>query len=180
MKKVLPIVILILSVAAFMAFRFSDQGQSKEAEKVQWYTWKEAIELSDKEPKKLFIDMYTNWCGWCKRMDATTFTDPKVVQMLNNDFYAVKFNAEQKEPVAYKGHTFTFIDSGRRGVHELAYSLLEGRLGYPSYVYMDEQQKRITISPGYKPVDKMVKELEFIKGEHYKKGSFQDYLDGDQ
>lgn len=143
---------------------------------VQWMTWDEAMKAMEKQPKKVFIDMYTDWCGWCKRMDQTTFSDPKVIEVMNKNFYNVKFDAEGKENVTYDGHTFKFIASGNRGVHELAYALLDGRLGYPSYVYLNEKRERITISPGYKPVDPFLKELSFITGEHYKTTSFQEYM----
>ncbi len=142
---------------------------------IQWMTWEEAIKKSEKAPRKIFIDLYTDWCGWCKKMDATTFADPKVADYINKHFYAVKFNAEQKENIVYKGHTLKYIANGARGVHELAYSLLDGRLGYPSYVYLDEQQARITISPGYKTVDAMMKELQYIAGEHYKTTSYESF-----
>ena len=142
---------------------------------IQWITWDEAIKANEKKPKKIFIDLYTDWCGWCKRMDATTFSDPQVADYINKNFYAVKFDAEQKEPITYRGHTMTFVAGGRRGYHELAYSLLDGKLGYPSMVYLDEQQNRITISPGYKQADAMMKELQYVAGEHYKTTPYESF-----
>ena len=143
---------------------------------IQWITWDEAMKASAKQPKKIFIDVYTDWCGWCKQMDKTTFADPKVAETINKHFYAVKFDAEGKNEIAYCGRTFKFVASGARGVHELAYALLDGRLGYPSYVYLNEAQERITISPGYKPVESFLKELDFITGEHYKTTSFDAFM----
>ncbi len=145
-------------------------------EEIKWYTWEEAIQLSEKNPKKIFVDVYTEWCGWCKKMDATTFKDPAVVKFMNENFYAVKFDAEQRESIQYNGYTLKYIPSGNRGIHELAYSLLDGRLSYPSYVYLDEKQARITISPGYKQVDGMMKELKYIGEDHYKNKSFDEFL----
>jgi len=78
---------------------------------------------------------------------------------LNDNFYPIKLNAEQRADITYQGKVFKFRDVGRRGVHELAYSLLDGKLGYPSYVYLNEKQERIAISPGYKPADQMLQEL---------------------
>ncbi len=40
---------------------------------VRWLSWEEAIELSKEDPRKIVIDVYTEWCGWCKKMDKTTF-----------------------------------------------------------------------------------------------------------
>ena len=145
-------------------------------ETIQWYTWEEAHELSKTAPKKIFIDMYTNWCGWCKKMDKTTFQDPTIVKYLNDNFYPVKFNAERKKAVVFQDRTFEFMASGRRGVHQLAYALLDGRLGYPAFVTLDETYARIMISPGYKKVDQLMKELVFAKEEKYMEMTFDDYL----
>jgi len=94
------------------------------AEEIRWYTWAEAAELSKTAPKKIFIDLYTDWCGWCKKMDKSTFVDPSVVKYLNENFYPVKFNAERKDAIVFNETTFEYIKSGRRGVHQLAYALL--------------------------------------------------------
>ena len=78
---------------------------SVSAQQVEWMSWEEAVALAEsgQQSKKIFVDVYTDWCGWCKRMDATTFQDPKVVAHMNKHFYAVKFNAQQKEEIEYKG-----------------------------------------------------------------------------
>lgn len=170
MKKVLLIVAALGFFGIFAAFTFpTDTTSAAEvsAEEIKWYTWDEAIELNKKEPRKLFIDLYTDWCGWCKRMDATTFKDPAVVKHINANYYPIKFDAEQKEEVVYNGHTFKFINSGRRGVHELAYSLLDGKLSYPSYVYLTEKVERIYVSKGYKQADQFIEELNYFTEEKY-------------
>ncbi len=175
MKIVLAFAVPLLLAGAIYKSIASNPSAPAEGG-IQWITWDEAIKKSEKAPKKIFVDLYTDWCGWCKKMDASTFSDPTVADYVNKNFYAVKFNAEQRENVVYKGNTFKFIANGSRGVHELAYSLLDGRLGYPSYVYLDEQQNRITISPGFKQVDAMMKELKFIAGEHYKTTTFDQFV----
>ncbi len=143
---------------------------------INWISWDAAIKANATKPKKIFVDLYTDWCGWCKKMDQTTFKDPAVVKYMNENFYAVKFDAEGKEDVLYKGNTFKYIPAGRRGVHALAYALLDGKLSYPSYVYLDEDHRRITISPGYKTADQFIKELKYIGTESYTKLTYQDYL----
>jgi thioredoxin-related protein len=142
---------------------------------VKWMSWEEAIKKNEQAPKKIFIDLYTDWCGWCKKMDSGTFSDAAVAAYINNNFYPVKFNAEQRADISYKGHTLKFVANGSRGYHELAYSLLDGRLGYPSMVYLDENQNRITISPGYKPEADMLRELRYVAEEHYKTMPFDQY-----
>ncbi len=146
------------------------------AKEVKWYTFEEAVELSKKNPKKMMIDIYTPWCGWCKKMDKTSFVDPKVAAYLSKHFYAVKLDAEMKEEVLFNGHKFEFMsDAGKRGVHTLAYSLLEGKMSYPSIVYMDEKMHRILISPGYKDGKDLLKELKFTGEEQYNVMKWEEY-----
>jgi thioredoxin-related protein len=145
---------------------------------IKWMTWDEAIAANKKVPKKMFVDCYTDWCGWCKRMDASTFIDPKVAEVMNKHFYAVKFDAEQRENVVFNGHTFKFIESNGRGVHELAYALLDGQLGYPSFVFLDEKQARIAVSPGYKTAEQMIPELQWAGEGHFTKVSLDDFKKG--
>lgn len=141
------------------------------APQIEWLTWTEAIERMerDEKPKKMLVDLYTDWCGYCKKMDRETFSDPWVIKYVNEHFYAVKFNAEKPGDLVYKGHKFNYDTArGRNGVHTLAFALLDGSLSYPSMVYLDEKQSRIAISPGFKPADSFLTELQFIGGNHFK------------
>ena len=136
-----------------------------EAAEIKWMTWEEAVKANETNPKKIVVDVYTDWCGWCKRMDATTFKDPEVEAYIAKNYYAVKFNAEQREDIMYDGETFSYKQNGKRGVHMLAASLLDNRLSYPSVVYFNGKMERIMISAGYKAPDKMLQELKFANGE---------------
>lgn len=175
MKNLLLALTLPFIAILFTAFQPSpiENGAT-----IKWYTWEEAIELNKENPKKIFIDVYTDWCHWCKVMDKNTFTDADVIEYMNEHFYAVKFNAEQREDVQFSDHTFKFIAQGRRGVHELAYALLDGRLSYPSVVYLNEKLERITVSPGYKKPDQIINELKFVGEEHYTNKTWQEYTTG--
>ncbi|MCC7246763.1 MAG: DUF255 domain-containing protein [Saprospiraceae bacterium] len=149
---------------------------SNEPGTLKWYTWQEATELNKTKPKKIMIDVYTDWCGWCKKMDKSTFMDPKVVEYLSANFYPVKLDAEQKADIVFNNETFKFVDTGNgKGVHTLAYSLLDGRMGYPSVVYLTEKYERIMISPGYKEVPDMMKELKFAAENIYQTRSWDDF-----
>ena len=102
-------------IALFNVTLTSPATEPPAADEIKWYTWEEAYELNQTAPKKVFIDLYTDWCGWCKKMDKETFTDPAVVKFINENFYAVKFDAEQEKDIVFNEKTFTFIKSGRRG-----------------------------------------------------------------
>lgn len=154
------------------------------ANKIQWLTWEQAVQRAktDAQPKKIFIDFYTDWCGWCKRMDATTFADPNVVAYMNQHYYPVKFDAETTDTIVFNGTTFlnsdpSFKKTGARGkVHILAYSLLEGQLSYPSYAILDANFTRLHILKGYKPVESLMANLLFFSGEEFK--HYHNYVHG--
>ncbi len=154
--------------------------------KINWITWDEAIAQSavDSVPKKMFIDFYTGWCGWCKRMDATTFKDPNVISYMNANYYPVKFDAECTDTITFNGMTFmnsdpTFVKksaNSRGKPHYLAYSLLNAKLSYPSYAILDENKNRIAIYQGAKPVEEMLGILLFFSTDQYKQ--YHNYLYG--
>lgn len=152
----------------FITFQLSSQ-------EVKWMTWEEAAAANDKQPKKIFVDVYTNWCGWCKKMDTSTFKELDVVKMLNESFYPVKLNAEQKESIHWKEHEYKWASYKRDGINELAYDLLDGQMSYPTYVILDQEYSRILASPGYKDGPTLIKELRFAAEEAYKTTTWPAY-----
>jgi len=144
-------------------------------EKVKWYSIEEAIQLSRKEPRVLVIDVYTDWCGWCKRMDATTFSDPAIIEMMNTHFYPVKMDAEGKEDVVIDDRTFKFVENGRRGYNEIAAVVTKGRLSYPTISYVDHQGQVLEASPGYKTAEQFQVHLAYYSAEAYKTKTFEDF-----
>lgn len=173
MKQLLSIAFL----STLMSLQiFAQDATETGIKNIEWLTWKEATSRNETEPKKIFVDVYTDWCGWCKKMDKSTFKDPKVVESLSDGFYAVKFNAEQRESIEFSGNTFKFVPGGRRGgIHELAVALLDNKMGFPSFVLLDEEMSRIMISPGFKQPNDIIKELEYARQELYKTTSWDDY-----
>jgi thioredoxin-related protein len=183
MKKVFLLAVILITAGLIYAFMPKSSNvttatastSDKKVDGIKWYSWDEAVKASKTTKKKVFVDVYTEWCGWCKRMDATTFSDPQVAKYINENFYPVKFDAEQKTEIVFDGQTFQWVAGGRNGVHTLAYSLLDGRLGYPSYVYLSENFEKILTSPGYKQVPDLIKELKFVAEGHFSKTSWEDY-----
>lgn len=176
MKKTLLIAAAALTAAGMLAFS-TPKKNTPPAATLTWYSWEEATALNQKQPKKIFVDVYTDWCGWCKKMDKSTFSDPAVAAYLAEHFYPVKFNAEQRANIDFNGQTFKFLENqGRGGAHELAVALLDGRMGYPSFVFLNEKYERIMISPGYKEPADILKELRFAAEGHYLKTSWEEYM----
>ena len=145
------------------------------SEEVKWLSFEEAIVLHEENPKKLLIDLYTDWCGWCKVMDKNTYSKAEIVHYINENFYPVKFNAEQKEPIEFRGHTFNYVVQGRRGVHELAAALTKNRLSYPTTVFMDEELRIIQPIAGYLKPEQMEPVLLYIGGNYYITTKWEDF-----
>jgi thioredoxin-related protein len=174
--------ILITTVLVFVsALSFGQASAEKPAVPIKWMTFEEAVQKSKTEKRKIFIDLYTDWCGWCKVMDKKTFTDPLVARMLNDKFYPVKFNAEQREDVVYNGTTFKFVESGRGGYHQLAASLLNNQLSYPNFVFLTEEFHLVQMIPGYTSLPGFRKPeefhlfLSFVGEDHFRKMKLEDY-----
>ena len=144
---------------------------------VKWLTIDEALERSEQEGKKIFVDMYTDWCGWCKKMDKATFQHPEVAKYLNENYLPVKFNAEQKSDVIYRDKTYKYIRKGRQSHHELAAKFSEtlGGLSFPTIVFIDENQLVIQPIPGFQNVKDFSKIMRYFAEDHYKNTSWQSF-----
>ncbi|MDR3184073.1 MAG: DUF255 domain-containing protein [Prevotellaceae bacterium] len=153
-----------------------DPGASvtPESTTVKWVTIDEAEKLTAKEPRKFFIDVYTDWCGWCKRMDANTFQVEDVAAYLNAYFYPIKLNAEGKNPITLGGRTYKFRPEYRS--HELALNILSGQMSYPTIAYMDEKMQLITVVPGYQTPENLRPILVYIAQDYYKTMNWENFM----
>lgn len=139
------ILIAIVTIFSAVSSAYKPTAESK----INWMTWEQAQAAQKKNPKKIFVDVYTDWCGWCKKMDATTFSHPEIIRYVNENYYAVKFDAEQKAPILFKGKEYKFVPQGNRGYHELAANLMNNKMSYPTTLYLDEQLNLLSPVPGY-------------------------------
>ncbi|HOZ83560.1 MAG TPA: DUF255 domain-containing protein [Bacteroidia bacterium] len=146
---------------------------SKIEHKIKWMDFESAVAASQKNPKKLFIDVYTDWCGWCKKMDASTFMDDSVAAFINANYYPVKFNAESKDTIHFFDQVFVFVPEYKS--HELAISLLNRQMGYPSYAFLDEKFAAIKVQQGYMPVETLMPLLKYYAHDAYKTKTFEEF-----
>ncbi len=150
---------------------------SLNAQKVEWLSWDEATTLAqtDKNPKKIFIDVYTDWCGWCKKMDKDTFQNAQVAEYMSKNFYMVKMDGEGKEPIEHKGKTYNFVPSGRKGYHEFAAALMQGRMSYPTVIFLDEKLEMLSPVPGYQKPKPFLKIAKYFGDDIYKEKDWKSY-----
>ncbi len=100
--------ILLYTLLIFVSFSVFAQ---KHKGPINWLSLEEADSLYKIQPRPMFIDVYTDWCGWCKRMDASTFQDEAIGKYLNENFYPVKLDAETKDTINFLGREFTNTQS---------------------------------------------------------------------
>lgn len=129
---------------------------------LNWLTLDEAQAINNVEGKRFVVDMYTTWCGWCKKMDAQTFNDPEVKAYLDKNFFVIKMDAETRDTITFKGKDYEWKPGGRKGINTLALELLGGQQSYPTIVYLDAELNKITSLPGFKQKDKFLEDLKSV------------------
>jgi len=146
MKKI-GIILLVVVLASFKPMTKATETE------INWVTIEEAIELQKNAPKKIIMDVYTNWCGPCKLLDKNTFHNADVVDYINEHFYAVKFNGEGNDEITYKENTYTNPNydatkaNRRNSAHQFTRAL--GVRAYPTMVFFDEEANVIAPISGY-------------------------------
>lgn len=142
----------ILALSFIVTASFSFSAFAPKEDKINWVSMEKAVAMTDKKPKKILIDVYTNWCGPCKRMASTTFVHPFIVSYVNENYYAVKFNAEGNDTVEFKGNVYVNKQfnpanfNRRNGTHDFTRAIapVNGRIAYPTIVYLDEELNYLT------------------------------------
>lgn len=151
---------------------------SSVAQQINWVTFEEALTLQKKKPKKIMMDVYTNWCGPCKMLDKNTFQNPDVAKYVNDNYYAVKFDAEGNEVINYKNNTYSNknykpeMANRRNGVHDLTHALQIG--AYPTVVFFDEKGNVISPIKGYQNPQQLELYLKMFLKDAYKEMKTQE------
>ena len=146
-------------------------------QQIQWMTFAEARAAQEKEPKKIFMDVYTDWCGPCKLLDKNTFQNPDVSRYISENYYAVKFNAEGTEKITFYDQVFTNPNhdpnrKGRNATHQFTQYL--GVKGYPTMVFFSEDGDPIMPIVGYIKPKEIELYLKMIKQGDYQVFSTQE------
>ncbi len=142
---------------------------------IHWMSLEEAQEQMKILPKKVYIDIYTDWCGWCKVMEAKTFTNKNVIDYMNDNFYAVHLNAETADSVFFKNKKYGRLDGSN--TNELAATFMNNKLSYPTSIFFDELFANPQPVPGYLDIPTIEMILKYIGTNKHKSVPFEKYKD---
>jgi thioredoxin-related protein len=142
---------------------------------VKWLDFKEAQELNKRQPKPFLVDIYTDWCGWCKHMIRTTYSDPGLASYINNYFYPVKFNAETKDTIFYNGEKYYNESSAPKSPHQLAKKFLGNSLSYPSTIFVNNNFQFNLLTQGYLDVKKIEPLLIYTVENIFRTTAYEDF-----
>lgn len=142
--------------------------------KIKWMTFEQVttVTKSSKTPKKIIVDLFTDKCGYCKKMDLSTFQNEFISHYMNENFYPVKFNAETKSDIQFNDQVF-HLD--RSGFHELAIDLSMGDLVFPTLVFLDEENQIIQPIQGYQTVDDLERIMVYFANDFYKNTPWNEF-----
>ncbi|MCB9232898.1 MAG: DUF255 domain-containing protein [Bacteroidia bacterium] len=173
MKKLLLLTFLLLIFFPFTHLQAQTPDGAKE--KIEWMTFEEAMVRNQDGKKKIFIDIYTDWCGWCKKMDQSTFTDPGIIAEMNRNYLAVKLNAQQKGDITVGETVYKYEQRGSAGYHQLAVTLLDSKLKFPTCVILDERFNMLQPLPGYYNAPDLKPILSYLGDNMHQKMEFEPY-----
>ena len=174
MKRVLLFVTPLIMISTVMLAWKKISPAPQPHEEIHWITSIDELQAKMKEsPKKVYIDMYTDWCGWCKKMDVTTFQNPDLVKYMNNNFYAVRFNAETKEVIHFQGKEYTFKPEYK--ANTFAVEMMKGTMSYPTAVVMMENFQNPQAIPGYMTVSQIEPLLTYLGDGAYRHQAWDAY-----
>jgi thioredoxin-related protein len=147
-----------------------------EKEKIHWISLNELNKIYKEAPRPLLIDVYTDWCGWCKKMDKDTYRNDRLAGYVNDHFYAVKLNAEDKKTLNFNNSEFPYDHRNR--ANTLAIALLGNRLEFPTTVFMTSMDAQPAPLAGYLTAKDMEAPLKYFGEAANRKQSFVEFNQG--
>ena len=155
MNKKFKVILLVIS--------FTISISMKSSEEIKWVDFNKGYDLAKKKKKIMLVDVYTDWCGWCKRMDRDAYAISSVSEVVNKDFIAVKFDPEIQGVVYnYEGKNYT----GEQLAGVISNYTITG---YPTTVFIYPKNKKSEVVIGYKNAEQLLPVLANYKKKFYGK-----------
>ena len=152
---------LIMAASQTVAVAHARPG----GDELAWKSFSAARMAAKESKRKVLVDVYTTWCGWCKKMDRDVYGNADVRAYLQEHFEVSKLDAESAD-------TQTVDDAEHTG-REIATAM--GVSSYPTTVFFSDSGEMITAVPGYTSAEGFLQVLEYIHGEKYKTQSWNEF-----
>ena len=164
--SILIVVVLVgVGLVGFFSSKKGHEGADSSSGKIQWHSYNDGVTLARIQNKKLLIDVYADWCGWCKKMDSDIYTDENIRTIVAGNFIAVKLNAESS----------TNVTVGTDQLDEAGLARALGVTGYPTTIFLESGAEPITKIAGYMEAKEFATVLRFIGEDHYKNTTFEQF-----
>ncbi len=168
MQKVKTFFVLILTVTVIASFIRPAK------EKINWLSLQQVQEAYKKQPRPILVDVYTDWCGWCKVMDKETYSKEHVAAYINEHYYAVKFNAESRDSAMLGSKKYGYNSEYRS--NDLAVYLLFGQMSFPSTVFLSTPDARPAPLPGYMKPSELEAPLKYFGDGNFQKQDYPQFM----
>lgn len=159
MKKIFLLVILL--------FTFTQLSLTGDKIELKWKKFDEGITEAKKTKKKILLDVYADWCKWCKKLDAEVYTEPKVAAYLNKFYVLIKVNGESNDKLTYKNQRMT----------EEQFARVLGVTGFPTIMFLESNAEIIDKLGGFVTADRFLPIIQFIGEDYYKKMKWDEFLE---
>lgn len=167
MQKLKPL--LLFCLIALCAATTKRTGN----EKVQWLQFKDVAVKVKEQDKPILIDLYTDWCYWCKVMDKKTYSNKKVIEYINEHFYSARINAETKDIFTWKDKTYNYNTNYK--INDFSLFLTYGRASFPTTIIIADSTAAPIPVEGFLEPKELEKILKYFGDGAYKTMNFPQF-----
>lgn len=155
-----------------IAFCFA-AGNKIKSDKVEWLPLNEVTVKVKEQDKPILIDLYTDWCYWCKVMDKKTYSNKKVIDYINEHFYSARINAETKETINWKEKSYTYNNNYR--INDFSLFVTYGRASFPTTVIIADGNSAPIPIAGFMEPKEIERILKYFGEGAYKTKNFPEF-----